>query len=216
MHVPVSPPPPVRALAVRSSRAGFTLIELLIVVGIIGILMALIIPTTRAIRETARRTKCTHNLHGIYQAMLDYTEDYRGLLPNCTVLNFPPTYPRQLHNLLRPYLEEADPYDFTKNVQVFICPSADNINEDLLTRFGSTYQVRGPEFTRNKFPFSGQPVDYYPNPGELGLIRDARGWHRLNPHGSWTLATTMGQQVLFLDGHVQYFGDVDRHAGGIW
>jgi len=26
----------------------------------------------------------------------------------------------------------------------------------------------------------------------------------------------MGQQVLFLDGHVQYFGDVDRHAGGIW
>ena len=201
---------------------GFTLVELLIVVGIIGILMVMVIPTTRYIREHARRTACTNNLHHIFGAILDYTEDYRGILPNCTILNVRPNhahYPRQLHNLLRPYLGVSDPYDFTEHVKVFICPSASNANEDLLTRFGSTYQVNSDYAwgaTSNPRPFLGRSLDHYPNAGEVGLLRDARGWHRLSRGGGWSISSTMGQQVLFLDGHVTYYGDIDRHAGAIW
>lgn len=203
-------------------RRAFTLIELLIVVGIIAILMAMIIPTTRYVREQARRTKCTSNLRGIHGAIVDYTEDYRGLLPDCTLLNVRPNhahYPRQLHNLLRPYFGMEDPYDFTTEVPLFICPSYGNANEDLLKTFGATYQVNSDYSwgaSYNPRPFNGRPIDGFEEPHRVGLIRDARGWHRLGRHGGWTLATTMGQQVLYLDGHVQYFGDVDRHAADIW
>lgn len=202
-------------------RHGFTLVELLIVVGIIAILMAMIVPTTRYIREHARRTACTSNLHAIHGATLDYTEDYHGHLPDCTILNVRPThphYPRQLHNLLRPYLEEPNPYDFSEPVPVFICPSASNSNEDLLARFGATYQVNsdyawGARY--NPRPFNGRLMGQFENAGEVGLVRDARGWHRLSRRGGWSIRSTMGQQVLFLDGHIHYYGDVDRHAGAI-
>ncbi|MFW6162891.1 MAG: DUF1559 domain-containing protein [Planctomycetota bacterium] len=200
-------------------RHGFTLVELLVVIGILVVLMALLIPTTRYIREHARRTACTNNLHVIHTATLDYTEDYRGRLPDCTILNVRPNHPRQLHNLLRPYLGEPEPYDLSEPVPVFICPSYGNANEDLLKIFGATYQVNSDYAwgaNRNPRPFNGRLMSQFKNPADVGLVRDARGWHRLSRKGGWTLRSTMGQQVVFLDGHIRYFGDVDRHAGDIW
>jgi prepilin-type N-terminal cleavage/methylation domain-containing protein len=46
----------------NSSPRGFTLVELLVVIGIVGILVALIIPAVQAAREASRRTQCRNNL----------------------------------------------------------------------------------------------------------------------------------------------------------
>lgn len=60
---------------------GFTMIELLVVVGIIGLLAALLIPAVQSAREAARRTQCTSNLRQIGTGMQTY----------CSVHNmFPP------------------------------------------------------------------------------------------------------------------------------
>ncbi|NQT50680.1 prepilin-type N-terminal cleavage/methylation domain-containing protein [bacterium] len=200
-------------------RRAFTLIELLVVITVISILMVLMLPVMRTVREVARRTKCSHNLHQIHPAIMLYADEWRGWLPNCSVLNHPPAYPKQLHNLVRLYIgNEDDPPD--ERIEIFHCPS-DGPEDLWVKNFGSSYQVNSDMpgtfgATYNKDAFNGRMLDEFPDPGQQALIRDARGWHRLSRSGGWTLATTMGQQVLYLDSHVRYFGDVDRHAAGIW
>ena len=59
---------------------GFTLVELLVVIGIIGVLIALIIPAVQAARESARRVACVNNLRQLGQALHMY-HDQGGHFP---------------------------------------------------------------------------------------------------------------------------------------
>lgn len=61
-------------------RRAFTLIELLIVLGIIGLLVALVMPAIQYARESARRTQCTNNIRQIGVAMQNH-HDTKKTLP---------------------------------------------------------------------------------------------------------------------------------------
>ena len=61
--------------AMRNEQEGFTLVELMVVVVIIGILVAIAIPTFGGIQETARNDACNANIRTIEGAMAMYQAD---------------------------------------------------------------------------------------------------------------------------------------------
>lgn len=61
-----------REIVFRPLRSGFTLLETVVVIGITGLLMALLVPAVQSARESARRTDCKNRLRNIGQALLNY------------------------------------------------------------------------------------------------------------------------------------------------
>lgn len=65
-------------------RRAFTLIEILVTIGIIGVLIAILIPVLAGGRSTAQRTASLANLRSIGQLVHAYTEQYNETYPWAT------------------------------------------------------------------------------------------------------------------------------------
>ena len=65
----------------RPFAAAFSLVELLVVIGIIGLLIAILLPTLSGARERARQLKCLAVLRGISQAAELHVLNHNGYLP---------------------------------------------------------------------------------------------------------------------------------------
>jgi prepilin-type N-terminal cleavage/methylation domain-containing protein/prepilin-type processing-associated H-X9-DG protein len=65
----------------RHRTPGFTLVELLVVIGIVGLLVALLMPALARAREAARTVACASNIRQIGLANFAYAGRHRGHLP---------------------------------------------------------------------------------------------------------------------------------------
>ena len=117
-----TPLPTGRASAARA----FTLIELLVVIAIIAILAALLFPVFAQAREKARQAGCASNLKQMATSVLMYVQDYDESLPLCNY--FPAADGTGKFNAATDWQNSIYPY--TKNVQIYRCPSDVHANMD--------------------------------------------------------------------------------------
>jgi len=64
------------------NKKGFTLIELLVVISIIALLLSILMPSLQKVKEQAKRTLCSSNLHQAYIALNLYAHDWEGKYPS--------------------------------------------------------------------------------------------------------------------------------------
>ncbi len=230
----------------RSLRRGFSAVELLIVIGILVILMSIFVPYLLKIRETDHRVKCADNLRLIRASLTQYAMTNRGDYPSVIYdgVNHPNSYtcftgPDGGNAFSKS--SAVEPNDVTASLwllirlklafpEYFICPSTDDVADDLGDAGGQAVAVeqrgnfRGPVNLSYSYasPFSSAPgyklndtraADFKliadKNPGAAGEKSNAAGPPWDAPLLRLSIANSnnhgkAGQNVLFEDGHVEF------------
>jgi prepilin-type N-terminal cleavage/methylation domain-containing protein len=76
----------------RGRRRGLTLIEMMTAIGVIGIVLALILPAIAAARDNSRRSRCMNNLKQLGLGMYNYHSS-KATLPIGRMGRYGPGYP---------------------------------------------------------------------------------------------------------------------------
>jgi len=111
-----------------SRRAGLTILEVLIAIGVIGLLMAILIPAVSAAREASRRTQCESNLHQVGVAIQSYESAERAFpRMDFTFCLLPYIGHQNIHDLYKD-VDSTEPFAELKPINphvipLYICPS---------------------------------------------------------------------------------------------
>ena len=106
-------------------RPGFTLIELLVVIAIIAVLIGLLVPSVRKVREAAARIHCTNNMRQLSVGCHHYANDHNQKLSPLSGCPFSfammpgpgaPGSDGTLFYWLLPYVEQDNVYNAHSNL----------------------------------------------------------------------------------------------------
>ncbi len=140
----------------HGGAAGFTLVEMLVVIGIIGILLSLMMPSLSRAKAKANQIKCLNHVRQLALSLSMYADDYDGEYP---ARRAPPeAWPQKLE----PYFRDW---------QIVTCPA---------DKFGLMRLVAGSKDPKRSFLINGFNDYFAKNLSESDYARH-RNWRW--PHG---------------------------------
>ncbi|MEW6360421.1 MAG: prepilin-type N-terminal cleavage/methylation domain-containing protein [Planctomycetota bacterium] len=190
-----------------SSKRGFTLVELLVVMAIIAVLASMLVPVIRGVMDRARITHCLNNLRQIGTALLMYSSDYQDALPVARVEggaeDEPVVDPMASLSLLYP--------NYVPDPRLFTCRGTDDCADDLMP--GDVLLPRpdvGERTLSKRICSFGYDCDQTlrkgANPSVIAVAADAPATRDgvTVPTENCPAHNGKGQNVLYLDGHVEF------------
>ncbi len=181
------------AMKIVVTRNGFTLIELLVVIGIIGVLVALLLPSVQSVREVGRRTYCSNNVRQLALATAMHHDTF-GYFPPARYQSRPDAVQSNKCGLetptwlarVMPFIEQTsngERWDFSKPwyehdestrtavPNVFLCPARRggerSVGSRNLSQGGGWAPCGCPIPPRPPLVVSGALCDYAGNHGDL-------------------------------------------------
>lgn len=177
----------------RSSRNGYTLIEVIVVIAIIAVLIGLLLPSVRRVREPAARAQCQNNLKQLMFAFHEYQSMSGSDVPStqsfpqgCLGSGSTPEERLSWIVALLPYLEQHSLYqqfDREKgyagnlpatqtHVRVLMCPAAKQTEKkEAVTTYIAMSGI-GPEAARHPAGASGNGFMGFDRLTSLAMIED--------------------------------------------
>jgi prepilin-type N-terminal cleavage/methylation domain-containing protein/prepilin-type processing-associated H-X9-DG protein len=203
-------------------RRAFTLVELLVVIGIIAILIALLLPALNRAKKQAMLVQCASNLRQIAVAVTNYSVSNQGYIPAWTAYktlsgNYDTSPDLAWSQQLQRYLAKPD-------APIYNCPAFlvdRHFNYFLTARWSYLTGRHSMKLTEARlssaYVLSGDctaPGLYPPPFGHVNIPEDDidkddavqegvafRGEiNGINMHG-----VTLGNNILFADGHVRAY-----------
>lgn len=194
------------------ATAGFTLIELLTVIAIIGILAAILIPVTGAVRERGRRAVCISNVRQQVLAMKLYSEDHNGEgFWDMEVAK--PSSDSAPGDLWPVYVDDPD---------LFICPSTSNMIRKERLAFGDKTDLRSKAKKGRDDDRGGHSYEYFGVYGNVGPY-DGLSAEDRRKTPNLILSEALTQTVLVVDQDENRNGGInncpdatDNHGADGW
>lgn len=196
----------------RQRQKGFTLIELLVVIAIIAILAAILFPVFARAREKARQASCQSNLKQYGLALAMYIQDYDEMCPS--LYYNPPGYPAPVGpwSLTLCYwcpVCDGRIIPYTKNLQMFVCPSSNNVGRGGHGSYGYNCWLGGRKLGAINYPAQAYAVAdaccHWTNLW-CGSANPANGFpdNVCRVHCTNANRHNEGQNILYVDGHVKW------------
>lgn len=188
-----------------SARAGFSLIELIVTISIISVLLGIGLPVIPRVLDSARKTACQANLHGIAQGVRMYLDSHKQKYPSARFI--PPPWlsgdtDPPLSEALADYVESPDAWRCPGDKVVFDFEYTDDKGRPRTTGMSYSYEIR---LSGIKFESSFFARFLQLQPRNTPLLHDFDGGGFETQDGQIVQVDFFHQKrnILFADEHVE-------------